>query len=100
MRDETYGILIAPLVTEKGVARAERSTGQLLVFKVKPGSNKNQIREAVEQIFSVKVASVRTARFRGKERRQGRYKGHTPDWKKAYVTIKPGEKTIELFEGV
>ena len=100
MRDEIYNILIAPHVTEKGVARAERSEGQLVVFKVKKDANKNQIREAVEKIFNVKVGSVRTANYPGKERRQGRYKGFTPSWKKAYVTIKPGEKTIELFEGV
>lgn len=100
MRDEIYNVLIAPHVTEKGVARGERSEGQMVVFKVKKQANKNQIREAVELIFQVKVASVRTANFRGKERRQGRHKGYTPDWKKAYVTLKPGEKPIEFFEGV
>lgn len=100
MRDEIYNVLIAPHVTEKGVARDERTEGQLVVFKVKKHANKNQIREAVEKIFNVKVASVRTANFPGKERRQGRFRGYTSEWKKAYVTLKPGEKTIELFEGV
>jgi len=51
-------------------------------------------------MFKVKVESVRTATFHGKKRRQGRYTGRRPDWKKAYVTLKPGEKMIEFSEAV
>ena len=58
------------------------------------------IKEAVEQIFDVKVEKVRTANFIGKMKRQGRSKGRRPSWKKAYVTLKPGQKPIEFFEGV
>jgi hypothetical protein len=53
---------------------------------------------AVEQLFKVKVASVKTLSFYGKERRRGRYAGYKPDWKKAYVKLKPGEKMIEYAE--
>ena len=62
-------------------------------------SNKIEIKRAVESIFSVKVDSVRTIRVHGKPKRQGRYSGHRPDWKKALVTLRKGE-TIELFEQV
>jgi large subunit ribosomal protein L23 len=54
----------------------------------------------VEKIFKVKVGSVRTALFHGKIKRQGRYSGHRPDWKKAYVTLKKGEKMIEFSEKI
>ena len=58
------------------------------------------IRRAVEQQFNVKVAEVRISNTHGKERRQGRYVGRRPDWKKAYVRLAEGEKPIEFFEGV
>jgi large subunit ribosomal protein L23 len=63
-------------------------------------ANKIEIKDAVEKIFKVKVESVRTANFHGKKRRQGRYSGRRPDWKKAYVTLKQGEKMIEFSETV
>ena len=61
-------------------------------------ANKIEIKKAVERIFKVKVASVRTANFHGKIRRQGRFSGRKPDWKKAYVTLKKGEKMFEFSE--
>jgi len=61
--------------------------------------NKIQIKHAIEAIFNVKVATVRTLRVHGKPKRLGRYAGHRPDWKKAVVTLKKGE-SIELFEQV
>ena len=64
------------------------------------GANKVQVRKAVEALFKVKVASVRTENVHGKVKRQGRFEGKRPDWKKAYVTLKPGEKSIEYFEVV
>ena len=53
--------------------------------------NKVEIKEAVEKIFNVKVANVRTSRVRGKQKRVGKYMGRTPDWKKAYITLKEGK---------
>jgi large subunit ribosomal protein L23 len=63
-------------------------------------ASKQQIRETVERIFKVKVASVRTMRVPGKERRRGKYAGYRPDWKKAYVTLREGEKMFEYGEVV
>ncbi len=71
-----------------------------LTFKVSRDANKIEIKDAVEKIFKVKVESVRTANFHGKKRRQGRHVGRRPDWKKAYVTLKQGEKMIEFSESV
>ena len=71
-----------------------------MTFKVLRDANKIEIKDAVEKIFKVKVESVRTANFHGKKRRQGRYTGRRPDWKKAYVTLKEGEKMIEFSEAV
>jgi large subunit ribosomal protein L23 len=68
-------------------------------FEVHPGANKIEIKKAIEEIFSVRVTSVRTIRMPGKKKRMGRFEGKRPDWKKAVVTLKEGE-TIELFEGV
>ena len=58
------------------------------------------MKRAVQSQFDVKVSEVRIARVRGKVRRQGRFSGRRPDWKKAYVRLADGEKTIEFFEGV
>jgi large subunit ribosomal protein L23 len=92
-----YEVLIAPLVTEKGTALGERANQ--VVFKVRRQATKNAIRQAVEELFKVNVTAVRTCNFLGKERRVGRSSGRRPDWKKAYVTLKEGER-IEFFEGV
>ena len=91
-------VLILPVITEKStfVKDAHRT----VAFKVHRNANKIEIRNAVEAIFKVKVESVRTANFHGKKRRQGRYTGRRPDWKKAYVTLKKGEKMIEFSEAV
>lgn len=93
-----HEILIAPVVTEKTTLLKER-TGAL-TFRVARGANKVQIRQAVERIFKVKVAAVRTENVRGKDKRVGRFVGRRPDWKKAYVTLKAGQKPIEYFEAV
>jgi len=91
-----HEILRLPVITEKSTF--EKENFRTLTFKVARDANKQEIREAVEKIFKVKVDSVRTANFHGKTRRQGRYSGRRPDWKKAYVTLKPGEKMIEFSE--
>jgi large subunit ribosomal protein L23 len=91
-------ILRLPLITEKSThAKEELRT---VAFKVARDANKIEIKDAVEKIFKVKVESVRTANFHGKKRRQGRYTGRRADWKKAYVTLKEGEKMIEFSEAV
>ncbi len=95
-----HDILRYPHVTEKSTLKKELSDGRVIAFQVRPNASKRNIKEAVEQIFDVKVEKVRTANFIGKIKRQGRNKGRRPGWKKAYVTLKPGQKPIEFFEGV
>ncbi len=95
-----HDILRYPHVTEKTTLKKELSEGRVIAFQVRPDASKRNIKEAVEQIFDVKVEKVRTANFIGKIKRQGRNKGRRPSWKKAYVTLKPGQKPIEFFEGV
>ncbi|MEJ2109151.1 MAG: 50S ribosomal protein L23 [Acidobacteriota bacterium] len=91
-------VLILPVITEKSTFIKE--TQRTVTFKVRRDANKIEIKAAVEALFKVKVESVRTANFQGKKRRQGRYVGQRPDWKKAYVTLKEGEKMIEFSEAV
>jgi large subunit ribosomal protein L23 len=91
-------VLKVPLITEKSTHVKENL--RTVAFKVLRDANKIEIKDAVEKIFKVKVESVRTAIFHGKKRRQGRYSGRRPDWKKAYVTLKEGEKMIEFSEAV
>ena len=89
-------IIQAPLISEKGTALAE-SANQFL-FKVRPEANKIEVKRAVETLFKVKVVGVRMARHLGKVRRIGRSLGRRSDWKKAYVTLKQGDK-IDFFGG-
>jgi large subunit ribosomal protein L23 len=91
-----YEVLRKPLVTEKGVAKKDEE--RTLCFEVAPGANKTQVKAAVEKLFKVKVAEVRTSNFDGKLRRRGRFTGYRPDWKKAYVKLKKGEKVPEFAE--
>ena len=93
-----YTIIRRPLITEKGLGVKE--TEGTLVFDVVPGATKNEIAEAVEALFKVKVDAVRTANVAGKERRRGRYAGYKPDWKKAYVKLKKGEKLPEYVSNL
>lgn len=91
-------IIRRPLITEK--SSAQREGVNTLTFEVDGRANKIEIRRAVETQFKVKVAEVRVAKCHGKVRRQGRFAGRRPDWKKAYVRLAAGEKTIDFFEGV
>jgi large subunit ribosomal protein L23 len=93
-----HSVLKLPMITEKSTFEKEKL--RTLTFKVARDANKIDIKAAVERIFKVKVASVRTATFHGKLRRQGRNAGHRPDWKKAYVTLRKGEKMFEFTEAV
>jgi large subunit ribosomal protein L23 len=89
-------IIIRPLMTEKSMQQKELHN--TVTFRVHPDANKVEIRQAVEQVFNVKVSDVRTASFEGKLKRMGRHQGRRADWKKAIVTLAPGHK-IELVEG-
>jgi large subunit ribosomal protein L23 len=91
-------VLRVPVITEKSTDYKENL--RTIAFKVLRDANKIEIKDAVEKIYKVKVQSVRTAIFHGKKRRQGRFSGRRPDWKKAYVTLKEGEKMIEFSEAV
>jgi len=73
---------------------------RLVVFEVSPEATKTEIKEAVQQIFKVKVEAVRTALCHGKFRRRGRAEGYRRDWKKAYVKLAAGEKMIEYAENL
>jgi large subunit ribosomal protein L23 len=90
-------LILAPLITEKGTAVGEQ--GNQVVFRVRAAASKDAIRDVVESMFKVTVLKVRTLRVLGKKRRRGRIIGARPDWKKAYVTLKQGDR-IEFFEGV
>ncbi len=85
-----------PIITEKSTIRRE-ATG-VYCFKADVRANKIEIARAVEQLFGVTVAEVRTARVAGKVKRVGRHTGKRPDWKKAWVRLAPGSKEIEFFE--
>lgn len=102
-----WDILKSPLVTEKSVLLKEDSTdaedrnqGQVLTFRVDRKADKTEIRQAVEEIFSVKVAKVRTVHYEGKMKKRGRHEGRRPNWKKAYVTLKKGEPTVDYAEAI
>jgi large subunit ribosomal protein L23 len=89
-----YDVIKAPVVTEESMIQMESSNQY--VFKVHPKANKPEIRDAVEQLFGVTVRSVNTMNFLGKRKRRGRYVGRTADWKKAVVTLAPGD-SIDLY---
>ncbi|MGO9454663.1 MAG: 50S ribosomal protein L23 [Candidatus Binataceae bacterium] len=91
------GVILSPLITEKGTMAGEKANQ--VVFRVRKHASKDLVREAVEQLFKVTVIKVRTLNFLGKERKRGLIRGAKSDWKKAYVTLKEGDR-IEFFEGV
>jgi large subunit ribosomal protein L23 len=86
----TYTVIRRPVITEKGLTVKE--TEGTLVFEVDPKASKTAVKQAVEALFKVKVDTVRTSNVAGKERRRGKFSGYRPDWKKAYVRLKTGEK--------
>jgi large subunit ribosomal protein L23 len=90
-------ILVKPLVTEKSHDQLDKLGAYS--FVVSNDANKIEIASAVEKQFNVKVKSVRTMRYAGKQKRVGRHVGRKASWKKAVVTLEPGN-TIEIFEGV
>jgi large subunit ribosomal protein L23 len=92
-----YNIVKRPLVTEK--TNIQKEDSNQITFEVDPHANRIEIKRAIEQIFKVKVAKTRTVNVKGKVKRRGRIQGKRKDWKKAIVTLMPGER-IEFFEGV
>ena len=96
MSRDPRSVLLKPLMTEKSMQQKEELNA--VTFKVAVDANKVEIRQAVEKVFNVKVATVRTASHEGKWKRMGRFEGRRRGWKKAVVTLAPGHK-IELVEG-
>ena len=95
---KAYHYLIkGPIITEK--THTQREGANKLTFRVDLKANKIEIRKAIEDIFKVKVLGVNTVRVRGKKKRLGRTQGWRPDWKKAVVTLAPGDK-ISGYEGL
>ena len=93
----SYDIIIRPVLTEKSYAGIPTKT---YTFQVAKSANKVEIKNAIEEIFNVKVEIVTTAIVKGKLKRQGRTEGHTPDWKKATVRLTSDSKAIEFFESL
>lgn len=93
---KVYDVIRRPIVTEKAVGKKEAAN--TLCFEVAPDANKTEIKAAVQRIFKVKVAEVKTSTTAGKLRRRGRFTGYAADWKKAYVRLMPGEKLPEYTE--
>ena len=90
-------VIRRPLVTEKTTVM--REDGHTVVFEVARDANKVEIKRAIEKLLGAKVAEVRTAIAHGKMKRQGRFQGRRSDWKKAYVTLREGEKMPDFLEG-
>jgi len=91
-----HEVIKRPIVTEKGVAKKDNE--RTLCFEVAAGANKTLVKAAVEQLFKVKVAEVRTVTLEGKLRRRGKFSGYRSDWKKAYVRLKDDQKVPEYAE--
>ena len=92
-----HDIIIKPIITEKAMSGMAMKK---YTFKVANNANKIEIAKAIEEIFKVTVSKVNTVSVRGRLRRQGKYQGYTPSWKKAIVTLKEGSKGIEFFDGM
>ena len=91
-----YQVIVGPLITEK--AERDRMEQGTLCFRVHVKATKTDVKHAVRAIFNVEVDSVRTAKYMGKMRRRGRFQGRKPDWKKAYVKLKAGQRPVEYTQ--
>jgi large subunit ribosomal protein L23 len=92
-----YDLIKRPLITEK--TNIQKDVSNQVTFEVDRRANRVEIKKAIEKIFKVNVVSVRTMQVKGKRKQRGRIIGKRRDWKKAVVTLRPGER-IEFFEGV
>ena len=90
-------IIVRPIITEKSMTGIGMKK---YTFEVAKNATKVDVARAVEELFGVKVAKVNTMHVRGQLRRQGRFQGYTPSWKKAIVTLSEDSKAIEFFEGM
>src|SRR5438874_4378490 len=105
---DVWNILKSPVVTEKSVILKEDSTdeksdrkqGQILTFRVDRKATKPEIKSAVEEVFNVKVAQVRTVQYEGKIKKRGRQEGRRANFKKAYVTLRKGEPMVDYGEAI
>ncbi len=97
-----WDIIKSPVITEKALVAKEETQDarQLLTFRVDRKATKPEIKSAVEAIFQVQVDEVRTVNYMGKIKRRGRYEGRRPAWKKAFVTLKRGEKPVDYGESI
>src|SRR5262245_48014522 len=97
-----WDIIRSPVITEKALVAKEETQAarQWLTFGVDRKARKLEFKSAVETIFQVKVDEVRTINFMGKMARRGRFEGRKPSWKKAYVTLKQGEKPVDYGESI
>jgi len=93
-----YTVIRRPLITEKALGVKE--TEGTLVFEVAANATKTEVKQAVEVLFKVKVSTVRTINYLGKERRRGKFTGFRSDWKKAYVRLREGEKMPEYVNNI
>jgi large subunit ribosomal protein L23 len=104
-----WDVLKTPVITEKSMILKEESSeennenrvnGQVLTFKVDKKATKGDIKRSIEEIFNVKVAAVRTIQYDGKMKKRGRIEGRRASWKKAYVTLRKGEATVDYAEAI
>jgi len=93
----SHDLIKRPLITEK--TNIQKESYNQISFEIDRNANRVEVKKAVENIFKVKVASVRTVQVKGKIKRRGRILGKRKDWKKAIVKLMPGER-IDFFEGV
>jgi large subunit ribosomal protein L23 len=93
-----YDVIRRPVITEKGLNL--KDDHRTLCFEVDSSTSKQEVRQAVERIFKVKVEHVHTLVVPGKFRRRGKFGGYQPSWKKAYVTLAEGERMIEYGEDI
>lgn len=92
-----HDLIRRPIITEKSM---DSMADKKYTFEVDKKANKTEIKNAIEQVFGVKVKSVNTMNMLGKMKRQGAHTGRRPSWKKAIVTLTEDSKTIEFFEGM
>jgi large subunit ribosomal protein L23 len=91
-----FSVIDRPIITERATILGEREQNPQYVFRVAVDANKIDIQRAIEKAFNVKVQSINTVKVKGKVKRQGRSRGKQSDWKKAFVTLQPGQK-LELI---
>jgi large subunit ribosomal protein L23 len=90
IQDRLLQVILAPQITEKATMVADKY--QQIAFRVRTDATKLEIKAAVEMVFKVEVEAVTVANVKGKEKRAGRVMGRRKDWKKAYVSLKPGQE--------